>query len=121
MPASTPETRIAASTIRLLTTSIVSAVLCFGSAAWAQAQSAPQNSTGESWTAATEKSVAGQNPLRTTESHTSSGNRTMDKQTLEVLGTDGQYQPSSQTETETVRVSDTKTRTVVRTYTWDVN
>ena len=61
------------------------------------------------------------NPSRTTQSHTKSGNRTVDKQRVEVLGLDGQYRPDSETETETVRVDDTTTRTVVRTYRWDGN
>ncbi len=40
---------------------------------------------------------------------------------MEVLGPDGRYQPSFDTETETVQVNDTTTRTVVRTYNWDAN
>jgi hypothetical protein len=55
------------------------------------------------------------------ESHTKSGNRSVDKQRVEVLGPDGHYQPDSDTETETIHVSDSTTRTVVRTYRWDGN
>jgi hypothetical protein len=40
---------------------------------------------------------------------------------VEVLGPDGQYQPDSETEKETVQVNTTTTRTVVRTYRWDGN
>ena len=40
---------------------------------------------------------------------------------MEVLGPNGRYQPDSETEKETVRVNDTTTRTVVRTYRWDAN
>ena len=38
-----------------------------------------------------------------------------------MLGTDGHYQPDSDTETETIHVDDSTTRTVVRTYRWDGN
>ena len=50
------------------------------------------------------------------ESHSKSGNRSVDKQRVEVLGPDGHYQPDSDTETETIKVNDSTTRTVVRTY-----
>jgi hypothetical protein len=65
--------------------------------------------------------VANQNPSRTTESHTKDGNRTVDTQSLEVLGPDGRYVHSSDVETETVLVNDTTKRTTVRTYVWDAN
>ena len=55
------------------------------------------------------------------QSHTKSGNRTVDKERVEVLGPDGHYQPDSDTETETIHVNDSTTRTVVRTYRWDGN
>ena len=86
-----------------------------------QAQDAQQKSGDESWTATTETSDANANPARTTESHEKSGNRSVDKQRVEVLGDNGQYRPDFETETETVRVNDTTTHTVVRTYRWDGN
>ena len=55
------------------------------------------------------------------ESHTESGNRSVDKQRVEVLGADGRYQPDSDTEKETIKVNDTTTRTVERTYKWDAD
>jgi hypothetical protein len=121
MASSTPENQVAVSAIKPLIKSMISVVLCVGSAFCAHAQDAQRNSTDGSWTAATETSAVNQNPARTTESHTKSGNRNVDKQTVEVLGSDGRYQPSSETEKETVRVNDTTIRTVVHTYTWDVN
>jgi hypothetical protein len=117
MASSKPENRVAVSATNIL----ISLVLCVGSAACAQAQDAQQNSRGESWTATTETSVANTNPSRTTECHSKSGNRSVDKQRVEVLGLDGRYRPDSETETETVRVDDTTTRTAVRTYRWDGN
>ena len=119
MAYSNPESQAAVS--RLLINSIIFLILCGGAAVSAQAQDPQANSSDESWTATTENSVTNGNPSRTTESHAKSGNRSVDRQRVEVLGPNGRYQPDSETETETVRVNDTTTRTVVRTYTWDGN
>jgi hypothetical protein len=40
---------------------------------------------------------------------------------MEFLGPNGGYKPTSETETETVQIDATTTRTVVRTYQWDGN
>lgn len=114
------ESQAAAFATSLLVTSIISTVLCFSLAASAEAQEPLQNSS-ESWTATTEGSTENVTPWRTTESHTRSGNRTVDKQRVEVLGPDGQFLPDTETETETTRVDDTTMRTIVRTYKWDGN
>jgi hypothetical protein len=116
---SNPENKIVVST--LFVNLMISVVFCFGSAATTQAQDAQRNSSDESWTATSETSVKNAIPSRTTESHSKSGNRSVDKQRVEVLGPNGGYQPDSETETETVRVDATTTRTVVRVYTWDGN
>ncbi len=116
---SKPENKVAVST--LLVNLIISAVFCFGSAVSTPAQDAQRNSSDESWTATSETSEKNAIPSRTTESHSKSGNRSVDKQRVEVLGPNGRYQLDSETETETVRVDATTTRTVVRTYTWDGN
>lgn len=99
---------------------IVFFALCAVTAVPVQAQD-PQKSGDESWTTTKENSSQNVNPSRTTESHTKSGNRTVDKQRLEVLGSGGRYQPYLETETETVQVDAATTRTVVRTYQWDGN
>ncbi len=112
-----PENQVAVS--RFLINWIIFVILCGGSAVSAQAQDVQTNSSDESWTATTENSVANSNPSRTTESHAKSGNRSVDKQRVEVLGPNGRYQPDSETEKETVRVNATTTRTVLRTYRWD--
>jgi hypothetical protein len=98
-----------------------SVILCVGSAVCAQAQDAPLDHTNEAWTATTQASVDNTSPTRTQESHASSGSRNMDKQIVEVLGADGRYLPNFETDKETVRVNATATRTVVRTYMWDVD
>ena len=116
---SNPENKFAVST--LFVNWVISAVFCFGSAVSTPAQDVQRNSSDESWTATSETSVKNATPSRTTESHSKSGNRSVDKQRVEVLGPNGRYQPDSETETETVRVDAATTRTVVRTYTWDGN
>jgi hypothetical protein len=113
------ESRIGAPAGARITRWTIPAVLFLAWAGWAQAQDTQQNSSGETTT--TQTSIENTNPSRTVESHYKSGNQTVDKQSLQVLGTDGRYRPYSDTETETVRVDDNTTRTVVRTYYWDGN
>jgi hypothetical protein len=112
------ENQPAVSATKLLMVALTVVVLCGFSAFRVQAQN-PQQSSDESWTATTETSVENTNPSRTTESHSKSGNRSLDKQRTEVLGPDGRYRPNSETEKETVQVDAATTRTVERTYTWD--
>jgi len=119
MAYSKPENQVAVST--LLVGLTISVVFCFGSAVSTRAQDGQRSSSDESWTATAETSAKNAIPSRTTESHAKSGNRSVDKQRVEVLGPNGGYQPDSETETETVRVDGTTTRTVVRTYSWDGN
>jgi hypothetical protein len=115
------EHSVAVTAARLLVKSLISAILFVGPAVCTRAQDAPPNNTDESWTATTQTSMENANPSRTAESHTRSGNRSVDKQRVEVLGPNGRYQPDRETEKETVQVSATTTRTVERTYGWDVN
>ena len=84
----------------------------------AQAQS---NSRNESWAATKHFSRDNTNPSRTTESHATFGNRRVDRRITEVIGPDGRYQPYLEVEKETIDVSASAKRTVVRTYGWDVN
>ena len=79
------------------------------------AQSQPAKDD-KSWTATSETSTANANPSRTTESYTKSGNRTLDRKRVEVLGPDGEYQPYVETEIETIKESPTATRSITRTY-----
>ena len=100
---------------------LVSMILFPGSVAFAQAQNVPPSNSEESWTAARQVSIDNTNPLRTTESHSRSGNRSVDKLKTEVLGPDGRYQAETESDTETIRIDPTTTRTTVRTYRWDAN
>src|SRR5215469_3854045 len=80
----------------------------------AAAQSQPAKGD-QSWTATSATSTANANPSRTTESYTKSGNRTLDKKTVEVLGPGGEYQPYMKIETETIE-GPTATRSTTRRY-----
>ena len=106
--------------IGFLAETLLALAICGVSAFRVQAQN-PQQSSDESWTRTTDNSLENANPSRMTQSHIKSGDRTVDKQRVEVLGVDGQYRPDSETETETVRVDDTTTRTLTRAYRWDGN
>ena len=100
---------------------IISVIFCALAPVCAQAQNAQPSGTTESWTATTQTSLQNTSPSRTTDSHVRSGNQTVDKQIVEALGPNGRYQSSSETEKETIHVDATTTRTVVRSYSWDVN
>jgi hypothetical protein len=121
MPLRRYKDRFEVSATKLLAYSIFSVILCVGSAVCVRAQDAQTNKTDESWTATTQTSIDHANPSRTLESHSKTDNRSVDKQRVEVLGSDGRYQPYYDTETETIQVNATTTRTVVREYRWDTN
>ena len=115
------EVRVDASAAKLLFKLMFSVILCVGAAVCVRAQDAQANKTDAPWTATTQTSIDHANPSRTLESHSKSDNRSVDKQRVEVLGSDGRYQPYYDTETETIQVNATTTRTVVREYRWDTN
>lgn len=121
MAFSKPKAQIAVSLTKLSITSVLSILICFCSSIGVSAQQAQKTNSDESWTATNQDSIENENPSRTVQSHISSGNRTVDTQRVEVLGLDGRFRANSETETETVRVDSTTTRTVVRTYKWDGN
>jgi hypothetical protein len=54
--------------------------------------------------------------VRTSETHKKSGNRTVDKRSIEGVGPDGRYQTVKDVETESVKVNATTTRTITRTF-----
>ena len=113
------ENWIAVTATKFLVRLTISLILCGGSVLCARAQDVQPDKTNESWTETTQSSGEDANPSRTLESHTKSGNRTVDKKRTEVLGVNGGYEPASDSETETTQVNGTTTRTVVRTYRWD--
>ena len=121
MASSQPKNRVAVSVAKLLVNSIFAVFFCAGSVIGAQVQYAHPSKPKEPSTATTQTSIANTDPSRTIESHATSGDRSVDKQRVEVLGPNGEYQPNSETEKETVQVNATTTRIVERTYRWDVS
>lgn len=84
----------------------------------AQFCAAQSNSDTNSWSSSTQQSDSGAaiNPTRTTETHSKSSGRSVDRTSVQTLGPDGRYVPYSQTERESVRVDGTSVRNVERTY-----
>lgn len=75
----------------------------------------------QSWTQTTESHTANINPTRTTESHKKSAKSTVDNQSVERLGADGQYEPYYDIEKESVQVNGTTIRTIERTFARDAS
>jgi hypothetical protein len=90
-------------------------------ALWSQTSGSPAGDAANSWTATTESQNGNINPTRTIESHTQSGNRTLDKQSLQRRRADGQFEPYQEIEKETVQLDATSVRTITRTFGRDAN
>ena len=60
-------------------------------------------------------------PVRIIESHSQNGNRTLDKRSVEIRGTDGHFEPYQDIERETLTVDASTVRTTMRTFARDVN
>jgi len=60
-------------------------------------------------------------PVRIIESHSENGNRTLDKRSVEIRGTDGHFEPYQDIERETLTVDASTVKTTMRTFSWDVN
>jgi hypothetical protein len=88
--------------------------LCSGIALWAQTPT--PTDANKAWTATTELQSDNANPTRTVESHTQNGNRTVDNQSLQRRGSDGQFEPYQDIEKTTVQVNATTVRTTTRTF-----
>jgi hypothetical protein len=103
---------------------IVAYSLC--SKAFAQT---PDSRTAEeppnSWTATTDlKSddlLPERIPVRIIKSHSGNGNRTLDKRSVEIRGTDGHFEPYQDIERETLTVDAFTVKTTMRTFARDVN
>ena len=98
--------------------SIVCASLALGLAS--SAQTSDPDVGNKSWNATTESQDTAGGSMRTSESHRQSGNRTVDKQSVDVLRS-GSYEPYQDVERESVKVNDTTTRSVMRTFGRDAN
>jgi hypothetical protein len=92
------------------------------------AQTSDSRTAGEpikSWTATTDlKSddlIPQRIPVRIIESHSENGNRTLDKRSVEIRGSDGHFEPYQDVEKETLTVDASTVRTTMRTFARDVN
>jgi hypothetical protein len=73
------------------------------------------------WAQASDSQGDNENSTRAVESHTQSGNRTLDKQALQHRGSDGLFEPYQDIEKETVQVDATTVRTTTRTFDRDAD
>ena len=78
-----------------------------------------------SWTVTTDSKsdnlIPERIPVRIIESHSQSGNRTLDKRSVEIRGTDGHFEPYQDIERETLTVDASTVKTTMRTFARDVN
>ena len=94
----------------------IGAYFCFGLALRAQTSDSETADGNKSWTATTDSHGDNVNPLRTTESHAQSGNRKVDKQSVQRRASDGHFEPFQDIEKESVQVDAATVRTVTRTF-----
>jgi hypothetical protein len=94
----------------------IGAYFCSSLGLWAQTSDSQTGDASKSWTATTESQNDNVNPTRTLESHIRSGNRTLDKQSVERRGSDGHFEPYQDIEKDTVQVDATTVRTTTRTF-----
>jgi len=121
MPLSHPQHHLVLRTRQILLYSAAFAFSCCGHVVCAQVSNAQANKASESSQSTTEFKADNVSPSRTTESHATIGNRQVDNQHIERIGPNGDYQPYSDTEKETIQENSTTTRVVVRTYIWDAD
>jgi hypothetical protein len=108
---------------QLLSVPIV-AFLCTSPALWAQTDSQsgdPNKSANKSWAVTTESHGDSVNPTRTLKSHAQSGNSTVDNQSVQRRGDNGNFEPYQDIEKTTVQVNATTVRTTTRTFGRDSN
>jgi hypothetical protein len=95
---------------------VIGIYFCFALPASAQTSDPQPTGADKAWTATTELQSDNVNPTRTTESHSQHGNRTLDTQSVQRLGTDGHFEPYQDIEKETVKVDSTTVRTITRAF-----
>ncbi len=99
----------------------IAAYVVSGGTLWAQAPSSQSDAANTNWTSTTDSHNGDADPIRTIESHSQSGNRTLDKQSVERRGDDGGFVPYQDIEKETVQVDAATVRTITRTFTRDAD
>jgi hypothetical protein len=108
--------------VRLLLLLSITTYVCSGVTLLAQiSASRTTEDVSATWTATTDLTRDNLNPTRITESHSQNGNRTIDTQSLQIRGLDGDLVPYQDIEKETMQVDATTVRTTTRTFGRDVN
>jgi hypothetical protein len=97
------------------------AYFCSNISVWGQASDSQTVDANTSWTATTESQSDTANPTRTIESHTQGGNRTLDTQSVQRRGFDGDFEPDRDIEKETLQINANTTRITTRTFGRDAN
>ena len=105
---------------------VVIGAYCFCPSAFAQtSDSRTAEEPTKSWTATSDfksDDLGPQRiPVRIIESHSQNGNRTFDKQLVEIRGTDGHLEPYQDIEKETLQLDATTVRTTTRMFGQDAN
>ena len=93
-------------------------MLVLMSGGMARSQTTSDSSPNMSWTSTNQQSdTAGAvNPTRTRTTHSETNGRTVDRTSVERMGPDGRYVPYSDVERESVKVNETTTRNIERTF-----
>lgn len=99
---------------------------CFCPSVRAQTSDSPAaEEPARSWTATTDLKSADllpqRIPVRIVESHSQDGNRTLDKRSVEIRGTDGHLEPYQDIEKEALQLDASTVRTTTRTFGRDAN
>src|SRR5258706_15580122 len=94
---------------------------CSNLALWAQTSNSQTGEGNKSWTATTETENDNANPTRTIESHTENGNRTIDNESFQRRGANGDFETYQDIAKETVQVDAATVRTTTRTFGRDAN
>jgi len=105
---------------------VVIGAFCFCPSVFAQtSDSRTAEEPTKSWTATTDLRsddlIPERLPVRIIESHSQNGNRTLDKRSVEIRGTDGHFDPYQEIERETLRVDTSTVRIITRTFGRDAN
>lgn len=102
--------------LKLIVVLAVGISICSSVGLWAQESASPTDGSNSSQTDTIESPTGNINPTRTIEHHSKSGNRTIDSRSLQRRGSDGNFEPYQDIETETVQVNATSSRTITRTF-----
>ena len=101
---------------------IIGVVCCCALSSLAQtSDSTTTDQQNKSWTATTDLKTENVNPTRTIESHSQTGNRTIDTRSIQTRGVDGRMEPYQDIEREAVQVDGSTMRTTTRAFARDVN